>query len=145
MLKRAFILTILAISVTVGVQGQKAPAADPAAVKATAAYAEVLLRRTDIQADLLAFGQDYTDTNPKILDLKVELASLDRSTERLLAAKPTQIERLTSALGKMMVRKAALDAELAHVERSYAKEHPEVKRAQKRAELFDSAINEILK
>ena len=145
MLKRTLAVLALTIAFALVAHAQKPTTSDIAAVKATVAYADVLLRKTEVQADLDAFGQDYTETNPKILDLKAELASLEASSNRLLAVKAPQLDRLTDALGKMMVRKAALDAELTRVDRSYSKEHPEVKRAQRRADNFAAAINEILK
>ena len=144
MLKRSLIVIALALAAAVAAQAQKA-SVDVPGIKGTAAYADVLLRKTEVQADLEAFGQDYTDASPKMLDLRVELASLERSSERILAVKAAQADRLTDALGKMMVKKAALDAELAHLNRTYAKEHPDVRRAQRRADLFAAAIEDILK
>jgi hypothetical protein len=114
-------------------------------MRSTPAYAEVLLRKTELMADLDAYSGDYTDTNPKVLEARAELASIDRSLDRLLGVKPTDTGRLTEALGRMMVKKAALDADLARLTRSYNKEHPEVRRAQRRADYFESAINELLK
>lgn len=117
----------------------------PASIKSSAAYAEVLLRKTELMADLDAFSGDYTETNPKVVEARAELASIDRSLDRLLAVKPTDTGRLSEALGRMMVKKAALDADFARLSRSYNKEHPEVRRAQRRADYFENAINGILK
>ena len=48
-------------------------------------------------------------------------------------------------LGKMIVKQASLETDLAHLMRSYSKDNPEVKRARRRVEIFDAAINEILR
>jgi hypothetical protein len=48
-------------------------------------------------------------------------------------------------LGRMMVKKAALEADLQHLSRQYNKDYPDVKRAQRRVDLYESAINDILK
>jgi hypothetical protein len=48
-------------------------------------------------------------------------------------------------LGKLIVRKAALDADLSRLLRTYSKEHPETRRAQRRVDRFEAAIAEILK
>ena len=118
---------------------------ETAAIRGSAAYSEILLRRTDILADLDALSGSYTESHPKILDLRVELAALDRETQRVFAVKPADAGKLTLALGKLIVRKAALEADLERLTRTYSKDHPDVKRAQHRVDIFESAIAEILK
>jgi hypothetical protein len=119
--------------------------ADQAMIKGTPAYAEALLRKTELLADLEAFTPDYTESNPKMLELRAELGSIDKSLARILAVKPAEAGRLTEALGRMMVKKAALEADLSHLSRQYNKDYPDVKRAQRRVDLYESAINDILK
>ena len=114
-------------------------------VRSSPAYAEVLLRKTELQADLEAYSADCTETNPKLLDMRFELISLDKETERIFAVRPTEASKLTLALGKLMVRKATIAAELNRLSRSYSKDHPEVKRAVKKLGIFESAIKEILR
>jgi len=125
--------------------GQKLPAAGTGAIVSSPAYSEILLRKTDILADLESFLADYTDANPKILDLRFEIGVLERTMGRVLAVKPGEAGKLTLALGKLMVRQAALETDLARLSRTYNKEHPDVKRAKRRVEIFDRAINEILR
>ncbi len=114
-------------------------------IRSSAAYAEVLLRKTDIMADLEALSADYTEANPKIVDLRFELASLDKSLEKIFGVKPSETGKLTQALGKLIVRRATLETDHARLTRSYNKDHPEVKRAKRKFEIFDSAIREVLK
>lgn len=114
-------------------------------IRSSAAYAEVLLRKTDIMADLEALSADYTEANPKIVDLRFELASLDKSLEKIFGVKPSETGKLTQALGKLIVRRATLETDHARLTRSYNKDHPEVKRAKRKVEIFDSAIREVLK
>ncbi|CAN5347363.1 hypothetical protein BH10ACI3_BH10ACI3_14250 [soil metagenome] len=124
---------------------QSGPGTEVGPIRSSAAYAELLLRKTEIQADLESLTADYTEQNPKILDLRFELAALDKMQERMFAIKPSETGKLTLALGKLIVRKAALDTELAHLSRSYNKDHPEVKRMTKKVEIYDAAIREVLK
>lgn len=118
---------------------------DASAIRFSPAYAEVLLRKTELQADLEAYSMDYTETNPKLLDLRFEVGTIDKEMERLFAVRTADASKLTLALGKLMVRKAAMATELNRLNRSYNKEHPEVKRAAKRLDIFESAIREILR
>lgn len=122
-----------------------ATAADAGPIRSSPAYAEILLRKTELLADLEAFAADYTEANPKIVDLRFELSSLDKLLEKVYGVKPSETGKLTLALGKLIVRKASLETELARLSRSYNKDHPEVKRANRRLDIYDAAIKEILK
>ena len=124
---------------------QNSPAAGTGPVTSSPAYSEVLLRKTDLLADLESFLADYTEANPKILDLRFEIGVLDRSMARILAVKPAEAGKLTLALGKLLVRHASLETDLARLSRTFSKEHTEVMRAKKRVEIFDNAIKEILR
>src|SRR5688572_10888435 len=115
------------------------------AIRSSPAYAEVLIRKTDVLADIEAFAADYTEANPRMVDLRFEAASLERAFEKILAVKPAEAGKLTLALGKLLVRRAAFETELDRLSRSYAKDHPDVKRAKRRVEIFDAAIKEVLK
>lgn len=117
----------------------------PLSIKSSPAYAEILLRKTELLSDIDAFGADYTEVSPKMIELRVELASLDKSLEKVFAVRPSETGKLTQGLGKLIVKKAALDADLDRLSRKYSKDHPETKRAQRRVDRFNAAIGEILK
>ena len=125
--------------------GLLAQTPDAGPIRSSAAYAEVLLRRTELLADFEALAADYTDANPKIVDLRFEVAALDRTVEKLFAVRPAETAKLTAALGKLLVRRAMFETDLARLSRSYSAENVELKRARRRLEIFDSAVKEILK
>lgn len=140
-------LTLVAASVAFPalVSAQNAAVIEAAGpIRSSAAYAEVLLRKTDVLAELEAFSADYTEANPKIIDLRFELSALDKSLEKIFGVKPSETGKLTQALGKLIVRRSALETDLARLSRSYNKDHPEVKRARRKVEIFDAAIREVL-
>ena len=118
---------------------------DAGPIRSSAAYSEVLLRKTELQADLEAFLESYTELNPRVVDTRFELASLERSIATLFAIKPTETGKLTLALGKLIVKRAALETEASRLTRSYNADHPELKRAKRRVEIFDNAIKEVLR
>jgi hypothetical protein len=140
MLKSLFIPFIVGICSAIGV----AQTTDAGPIRSSPAYAEVLLRRTELQAELEAVRADYTDANPKIIDMRFELTILDKALEKVYAVKPTETGKLTLALGKMLVKRASLETDVARLLRNYTNENTEVKRARRRVEIFDSAIKEIL-
>ena len=142
MMRSLILIAILAVPLFCFGQTANLPSVE---VRSSAAYSEVLLRKTELEADLVAFLADYTEQNPKIIDLRYELAELNKSVEKVFAVKPAEGGKLTLALGKLIVKKAGLDTELARLTRSYGKDHPEVKRAARRAEIFDTAIKQVLR
>lgn len=116
----------------------------PDAARASQAYAEVLLRKTELSAELESLAADYTDESPKIKDLKYEVAALDKAMQRIATVKAGEAGKLTLALGKLLVKRASLDAELNRLSRNYSAEQTEVKRVKKKVEVYDNAIREIL-
>lgn len=140
-----FSLIVLFVLLTATIAAGQANPVDTGPIRSSPAYSEVLLKRTELLAELDALSADYTEANPKMLDLRAELASIDKSIERLFAVRPSESEKLTLALGKLIVKKAELETELGRLSRSFAKEHPDVKRAKRRVEIFENAIKEILK
>lgn len=113
-------------------------------VRSTPAFAEVVLRKTEIESELEALLIDYTDDFPKVSELKYELSLVNGEAERLLAVKPVEAGKLTLALGKLLIKKVSLEAALWELSKTYKDEHPEIKRAKRRVEIYQSAIKEIL-
>jgi len=125
-------------------QNSSAQSSDPGPIKSSPAYAEVLLRKTELEADLLSFAEDYTDQNPKVIDTRFELATLSKDIDRLFAVRPDDVQKLTLALGKLIVRRAELETELNRLLRTYKPDHPQAKRALKKAELYRDALKDVL-
>ena len=120
------------------------PSPAPPPVRSSPAYAEVLLRKTELLAEIEAYLADYTEENPKVIDTRLELNTLTKDIDRIYAVRPSETGKLTQALGKLIVRRAALEADFSRLLRTYSKDHPEVKRAKQRVKVFESAIKEIL-
>lgn len=111
-------------------------------VKASAAYAELILQRAELSAELESLLIEYTDEYPRIRRLRVELGALQKEIDRLFSI--VDQNRLTAALGKLMVRKAQAEVELWALRKDYKDDHPDVVTARKKVEVFESAIREIV-
>ena len=144
--KHQLILAILGLLVAgAAAYGQTGKASETInSIKASPAFAEILLRKTELRSDLESFLADYTEQNPKIIDTRFELAELDKAIDRIFSVKPSELSKLTLALGKLLVRKAGLTTELLRTERSYSKDHPDVKRLIRKIEIYESSVKEIL-
>lgn len=112
------------------------------AVKSTPAYAEILLRKTELSAELENLLLGYTEEYPKVKELRFQSGLLQKDSEKLLAV--SDASKLTLALGKLIVRRAELETDLWNLQRQYGDEHPNVKRARRKVEVFEQAIKEIL-
>lgn len=124
---------------------KKAPAGDSTSVqRSTPAYAEVLLRRTELGAELESLLVEYTEDYPKVAEIRFTLITLQKEGERILAVKSAESAKLTLALGKLMVRKSELETDFWRLLKTYKDEHPDVKRAKRKVEIYESAIKEIL-
>jgi hypothetical protein len=144
-------VSLFLLSLSVGAQKPGAASrAQPAAVnavnpvKASAAYADVILRRTELEADLESMLLDYTDEHPKVKQARLELALIQRELDRLLAVKPEDAGKLSEALGKLMVRKTAFEVDLELLRDKTDDKNPNVISAQKKVDVFEKAIKDIL-
>lgn len=113
-------------------------------LQSTPAYAEVLLKETEIRSEIEVLAGDYTEEFPKLKELRFALAAVQREKGKLLNTPPAEIEKLTLAVGKLIVRKVDAEMDLWRLQQSLADSHPDVKRARKKVEVFENAIKEIL-
>jgi hypothetical protein len=120
----------------------KPQSSNPAA--SSPAYAELLLKKTELQSELEALVLEYTEEFPKVKELRYVQGLLDRDIVRISKVKPTESGKLTLALGKLMLRRIELETDMWKLQNNYKDEHPDVKRARRKVEIFESAISEIL-
>jgi uncharacterized protein involved in exopolysaccharide biosynthesis len=153
-MKIKLFLAILTIPVLAGIafaQAKPSPAASKTPppsttdhVRSSPAYAELLLRKTELQAEMESLLVEYTDEYPKIKEARFELAALQKDIDRILAVKQADASRLTQALGKLILRKIELETGLWALRAKYNDEHPDVKRAKRKLEIYEASIKEIL-
>ena len=114
-------------------------------VSATPAFAEVLLRKVELEAELEGLLIEYTDEFPRVVNLKHEVGLLNTEIDGLRKVPAEQSGKLTLALGKLLVKRAELSTDLWVLLKTYKEEHPDVKRAKRRVEIYSNAITAILK
>lgn len=113
-------------------------------IRSSAAYAELLLKRTEVQSELEVLTADYTDEFPKVAEARYTLEAIERERTRLLAIRPADPARLTVALGKLLIRKVEVEVELWGLRKTLQDAHPDVKRARRKVDIFEAAIKEVL-
>lgn len=113
-------------------------------VKASAAYTEVLLKRTELEAELEDLLVNYTREYPKVKEIQIQLEIIKGIMTRLFAVKPSESQKLTSALGKLLLKKLELETELWNLQKKYNEEHPEIKKINRKILVYESAIKDVL-
>ncbi|MBA2621239.1 MAG: hypothetical protein H0U87_08570 [Acidobacteria bacterium] len=113
-------------------------------IKSSPAYAEILLLKTELESQLEDFGSDYTDDFPKAKELRFQLDLIQKETNKLLAVNAANSNKLSVALGKLIIRKIELETDLWNLRNQYKDDYPQVKRAKRKVEVFEKAIKEIL-
>lgn len=125
-----------------------AKSAPPAALRqwvaSSPAYAELLLRRTELESELEALLIDYTEDHPKVQQNRYALTRINTEIGRFASVASQDAGKLTTALGRLMVRKVELEVDLWSLLKTYKDEHPDVKRARRRVQIYEAAIREIL-
>jgi hypothetical protein len=111
---------------------------------ASPTYAELLLKKTELQSQLESLILDYTEDFPKVKELRFVLGLIDRDITRLGKVKAADSGKLTLALGKLILRRIELETDMWNLQRSYKDEHPDVKRAKRKVDIYEAAITEIL-
>ncbi len=115
-----------------------------APIKSSAAYAEILLLKTEREAGLEELLLDYTEEFPKVKQIRFELSLIQKETDKLLAVNTAEAGKLSLALGKMLVRKIELESDLWSLKIQYNDDQADVKRAKRKIEIYERAIKEIL-
>ena len=141
----ALALSMCLLAVGQGTKSTAKPAVeDLGFVKSSPAYAELQLRRTELSSELESLLIDYNEEYPKIIELRYTVSLLDRDIARISKVKSTEASKLTLALGKLMLRRIELETDLWNLKRSYKDEHPDVKRAKRKVEIYESSVSDIL-
>ncbi len=113
------------------------------AIKSSPAYAELLLQKTELEAQSEDFA-DYTEDFPKLKEIRFQADLLQKTMDKFLALSASDAPKLSLALGKLAVRKTELETSLWMLQKQYKDDYPEVKRLKRKVEVFERAIREIL-
>lgn len=147
-MKKTVVILILILTCAALAFAQKQTAqktsADLQTIKNTPAYAEVLLKKVSLEAEIEELLVAYTDDFPKVKELRLKLDLTNKYLEKMLAVKSSEAGKLSAALGKLIVQKIEYEAELAELRKEYSDDYADVKRAKRKVEVYQNAINEIL-
>lgn len=114
------------------------------AAKATPAYAELVNRKVEVEADYKELLVDYTEENPKVKIKKAELTSINLELAKITVMDASMIQKLTASFGKLLLRKIELEREVHELQLKFSEEHPSVIKAKEKVAVLDQEIQKIL-
>lgn len=110
----------------------------------TGAFAEVYAAKVEAEADLKVLTMEYPEGTQQVLEKKFERDLLNRQIRWLEALPSSSYSKMTTALGRLLVRKTQAEAAVKTLSENYADQHPALKKAQMRIEIFNSEIQKLL-
>ncbi len=113
-------------------------------INSSPAYAEVLLRKVELESSLEDLLVELTNESPRVKETRYELELIKKQLEKMRAMNPSDVPKLTLALGKLIIRKVQIEVDLWVLLQRYTEEHEEVKRTRRKLTVFEDAIKEIL-
>lgn len=143
-------LIVLAFSITVSGQlrdrktARSVPPPLSQEVRSSAAFAEILLRTTELESKLEELLISYKDDFPKVKETRYELNLLQADINTISKLRTSETNKLTQGLGKLLVRRAEVATDYLVTSSRVSAEHPDAKKAKRKLEIFNNAINQIL-
>ncbi len=132
------VTTATATTVTVS------PAAAVSKVADTGAYAEVYAARVEAEADLKVLAMDLTEETVQVREKKLERDLLAREIRWLEALPLVSHDKMTIALGRLLVRKTQAEVSLKMLSENYAEDFPTVKKARTRIGVYNDEVQKLL-
>jgi transcriptional regulator GlxA family with amidase domain len=123
---------------------ESAPVRASIEVRSSAAFAEVIFRRTELEGALQELLVSYKEEFPKVKNARYELNLIEAELNKMRKTKASEAGRLTLALGKLIVGRSRAATDYWILKNRYSDQHPAAKKAKRRFEIYDKAITEIL-
>lgn len=125
-------------------QPQIQPQTQQGSTKSTPAYAELVNRKVEVEAEYKELLVDYTEDHPKVKVKRVERATINLEMEKIASMDAAMIPKLTASYGKLLLRKIELEREVNELLLKFSEEHPSVKKAKEKVAVLDQEIQKIL-
>ncbi len=120
------------------------PAPLSSSIKSSPAYIELTLYKANIDAELLDMLVEYTDEYPKVKELKLEVQFVQAELISLQELGVSVLPKLTESFAKLLLLKIKMQVDLAQLRAVHKDDHPDVKRAIRRVDIYEKAIKDVL-
>lgn len=121
-----------------------APAPVSMAIRHSPAFAELILRRAELESTLEELLISYKEDFPKVKETQYELDVIKADLKQISSTSSSQTGKLTLSLGKLLVRRAELATDYWVMKNRFTDTHPNTKKSKRKLEIFEKAIKEII-
>jgi hypothetical protein len=118
---------------------------DNNAVKATPAFEVLILKRATVRAELTQQRQITTIEHPDVVRLAFHLDRLNVEIERLLLTEASQISKLSSVYGHLLLRKIDLEVEANTLRQQVTSTHPDLRKKRIEIDALQREIDLLLR
>ncbi|NNE99058.1 MAG: hypothetical protein HKN25_08570 [Pyrinomonadaceae bacterium] len=150
-LRLAFVLVFIGSFSIVGeaqLRSRKSAKSTPVpirtAIRHSPAFAELILRRAELESSLAELLVSYKEEFPKVKETRYELDVIRADIKEISSTSASQTGKLTLSLGKLLVRRAELATDYWVLKNRYSDQHPSTKKSKRKLEIFERAIKEII-
>jgi hypothetical protein len=144
-MKRIFAAVALLITASFVIYAQDTPHESVNDVKTTSAYSMLILRKVAVEAALRKILSEYTSDYPSAKKKQLELDVLNREMEKMAETQASNLGKLSSGYGTLILQKVKLTSEMQALLLEYTSDYPDVKLKEVELNLLEHEIAKIMK
>ena len=113
-------------------------------VETTPAFTMLASHKLVVESELQKLLTGYTAIHPDVLKKQSELEAIEREMTQMSITSEAKLSRLTTAYGRLLIRKFTEEANLRHLLGRFTRQHPEVIEATKKLKMTENKLSEKL-
>jgi len=114
-------------------------------VKATPAYEMLIVKRAALRTELIEQREILTSQHPDVQHTNYELSILNNEIERMLVNQSSQISKLSSVYGDLILRKINLQAGEHQLRSQVTSTHPDLRKKRIEVAAIQQEIEDLLR
>lgn len=144
-MKRILAAVALSVIASFVTYAQDTPRECVSDVRTTAAYSMLILKKVAVEASLQRVLSENTSQHPSAKSKQIELDVLNSEIEKMSATAASNLAKLSSGYGSLILQKVKLASELQTLRFEYTSSHPNVKWKKVELDLLENEIDEVMK
>ena len=144
-MKRILAAVALFVIASSGVGAQQAPRESVSDVKTTTAYSMLIIRKVALKTELEKILAEYTSDHPSAKSKRFELDVLNNELGKLAETAESNLAKLTTGYGTLILQKVRLVCERQALLLEYAADHLKVKLNEVELNLLEHEIIKLMR
>lgn len=140
-MKKLGLVAMLIFSISIFANAQTSVNLEKA-IKDSPAYGIVLLKKAEIDIKISKLSTQFKEAHPDLKQARIEQAIIHQDLQKLLAQ--TNSDKLTAELGRSMVQKFEIEANLRQLNGMFTEKHPTIIQLNKELLILNNSLKQIL-